>query len=278
MNCAVTKRHLIFFVIFTFLTLLGVITTKLYQQKSKFAFFSLENDRVQVTPTATQPPPKPEELIRDKQIEYFVKDILSASPSSELASKTIIKADPVNTKSGTDWVVEAIDASNPATSKCFLNENCDHKSYYYSAGKAIDISVLSNTMNGGLNCHVLAIDDITSWRAPWTATPSAQPPILFVQQTCSRQYPFYNVYQLVDFQNGKLIPFQDGTGTIPKNMIDAHGQVWGNTFVDQLIYGPGPFLLISAEKVASEQSQKSNSYSVFRLNLGNHTIDKHTTF
>ncbi len=277
MSIAVTKRHLSITII-TLSILFGIASTNLYQQRSKPTLSSLEKDRAQVTPTTTQTPPKPEELIRDKQIEYFVTEVQPASPSSELANKTIIKADPVSTKTGTDWVVEAIEVINPTTSKCLLNENCDHKSYYYSAGKTIDISVLSDTMDGGLNCHVLAIDDIKSWRATWTATPPTQAPLLFIQQTCNQNYPFYNVYQLIDFQQGKLIPFRDSTGSIPKNMIDAHGQVWGNTFVDQLIYGPGPYLLISAEKVASEQSQKSNSYSIFRLNLGKHTIDKHTTF
>ena len=275
MNCTVTKRQLVFLPIITFLFFFEIISTHLYQQSAWLNYFSSKNEEAQVTPTATQTPPKPEELIRDKQIEYFVNDILSSSPAAELANKTIIKADPINTKTGTDWVVEAIEAINPTTSKCLLNENCDHKSYYYSAGKAIDISVLSNTIDGGLNCHVLAIDDVKSWRTPWTTTPPTETPILFIQQTCSVHHPFYNVYQLVDFQQGKPIPFRDTTGAIPKNMIDSYGQVWGNTFVDQVIYGSGPFLLISAEKVASEQSQKSNSYSVFRLNLGKHTIDKH---
>jgi hypothetical protein len=275
MNCTVTKRQLIFLPIITFSILIGIISIQLYQQSARLNYFSSKSEQSQVAPTATQTPPKPEELIRDKQIEYFVTEVQPASPSSELTNKTIIKADPVSTKTGTDWVIEAIEVVNPTTSKCLLNENCDHKSYYYSSGKAIDISVLSNTTGGGLNCHVLAIDDIKSWRATWTATPPTQAPLLFIQQTCNQNYPFYNVYQLIDFQQGKLIPFRDTTGAIPKNMIDAHGQVWGNTFVDQLIYGPGPFLLISAEKVASEKSQKHNSYSIFRLNLGKHTIDKH---
>lgn len=255
--------------------LFGITVTILYQQRSNLTIFSLENDQVQVTPTVTQSPPEPEELIRDKQVEYFITDVLSASPAGELANKTIIKADPVTSKTGTDWIVEAF---NPSWNDCPSRDYCNQKSYYYSAGKAVDISVLSNSKDGGLNCHVLTIDDIKSWRAPWTTTPTTETPILFIQQTCDRNYPFYNVYQLIDFQKGKPIPFRDTTGAAPSTMIDSFGQVWGNTFVDQHIYGSGPFLLISTEKLQSEKTQKGNSYSIFRLNLEKHTIDKHSVF